>query len=156
MLAGEETIAGADLMSMQQIFDRLGRIFKAEIGQRGRGKSTRDDLRRAEDLIREANERDRRDDVRPFQAFDTEPKDAPRIKEVISAEQRAYRDACDSLGIAYDASYETVVRVYRGKIAQHHPDRVNPADAASVHAATQRTQELIEAFGIVREYRMRA
>lgn len=143
-------------MSMQQILDRLGRIFKAQIGQRGERKSSRNDLRRAEDLIREANERDRQNDARPFQAFEKEPKGVPRNKEVISAEQRAYRDACDSLGVAYDATYETVVRVYRIGIAKHHPDRVNPTDAASVRAATQRTQQLVEAFGIVREYRMRA
>lgn len=143
-------------MSMGQIFDRLGRLFKAELGQRGRRESTRDDLRRAEDLIREANERDRRDAAQPFHAVDKELKGASRGREEISPEQHAYRAACDRLGVAYDASFETVVRVYRIGIAQHHPDRINPADAASVQIATQRTRELIEAFGIVREYRARA
>lgn len=137
-------------MSFHQIWNRFTRLVRSQ--RISESHHSRDDLRRAEVLIREANERDRAEELKKFGSTEppngTKPEAGKPVRHPSS-----YEAACRTLGVAPDASLESIVRAYRAGIALHHPDRVPSGDPDAVHAATGRTQQLNAAFAVVRRFR---
>ena len=133
-------------MSFRQIFDRLSRIARAEIG------SSRDayerELRRAEELIEESR-RPRRTTV-----DDSGDADRARAGSADSSggerrradEDEAYRRACATVGVAPGASIEQVAIAYRMRAREFHPDRVAHLSADQQRAALRQMQELNLAY----------
>lgn len=145
---------------MRQILERLWRFARAhDSGDLfGRGKRTDGDaLLRAEELIREANERDRRQQMKKFapsartSGGGEERRERPeRLKET-----EAYRAACRALGVAPDASFLEITAAYRAAMARHHPDRNGMNGEGELRRATGRAQELNEAYGVARRHHNR-
>ena len=132
-------------MSFQQIFRRLSRIVRAERGSGFLNRAPQSDLQYAEELIRQANERDQRD--RGVAINDTSSKDEP-----ISAERRAYLDACNRLGVSPDASIAVIAKTWRTEIARNHPDKNAGSERDVAVKASERTRELVEAMEVIRRY----
>lgn len=142
-------------MSFPQIFRRLSRILQANRNHAAQRRAESDELRLAEELIREANERDMQEQMRSFQGLQGSAATAPRnsVKpERTEEEQRAYVAACQQIGVSHMAPLEVIVRAFRREIALSHPDKVHLQDKASTNDSTGRTRELIEAFTVVRQY----
>lgn len=145
---------------MRQILERLRRFARAhDSGDLfGRGKRTDGDaLLHAEELIREANERDRRREMKKFDPVaqpsgkGEERREGPeRLKET-----EAYRAACGALGVAPDASFTEITAAYRAAMARHHPDRNSMNGEGELRRATGRAQELNRAYHIARRYHNR-
>ncbi len=142
-------------MSFSQIFRRLSRILQANSRDAAQRRAGSNELRQAEEFIREANERDMQEQVRPFQGLQGSSAPTPcgpvrstRTRE----EQKAYIAACQQIGVSHEAPLEMIVRAFRREIAHSHPDKVHPEGKASTNDSTGRTRELIEAFAVVRQY----
>jgi DnaJ like chaperone protein len=76
--------------------------------------------------------------------------------------REATRDATQQLGEAYRvlempaaASNEDVVKAYRRQLSRHHPDKLkaNGLPDSMIEHAKQRTQQIIEAYELIREQR---
>lgn len=66
-----------------------------------------------------------------------------------------YQDALRLLGVQADAEPTQIKRAYRRLLSRHHPDKVagNGASVLQVREATDRTQELHQAYTLIREQR---
>lgn len=109
-------------------------------------------------MIREANEWDREEELKRFDALLSEAQgtlggEAKGMKRGIADD--IYAAACRLLGVAPDAPYAQIAGAYRVAMARHHPDRNGADGEAALRGATDRAQELNRAFGIVRQYHNR-
>jgi DnaJ like chaperone protein len=64
-------------------------------------------------------------------------------------------EAYDVLGVRAAAGDEAVVKAYRRQLSRHHPDklRANGLPESMLEHAKQRTQQIIEAWDIIRAAR---
>jgi DnaJ like chaperone protein len=75
---------------------------------------------------------------------------APRVSEVQKLEQ-AYK----VLEAAAADSDQEIVKAYRRQLSRHHPDKLkaNGLPDSMIEHAKQRTQQIIEAYELIRERR---
>ncbi len=124
-------------MSFEQIFDRIARMMRS-IGGETR---TSDDLRRAQELIDEANRRDRGEKVK---ADEVDEAEKARLRAVISAIRR--------LGLEPPVTLDQATRAWRAELHRVHPDRHEHLGSREKEESAQRTRELNEAYAIVKEH----
>ena len=76
-------------------------------------------------------------------------------RETPSSPGGAYEQALRLLGVRADTDPQAIKRAYRRLLSKHHPDKLAGAGAtaAQVREATERTRELHNAYGLVRERR---
>ena len=122
-------------MSFSQIFSRFGRIARS-YGVGGEGGS-KDDLRRAQELIDEARAREERVGWEAALASD---------------EERSYHRACAVLEIRPGAPLSEASMAYRRSIVLVHPDHTAHLPTGEQERARLRTQELNWADTIIKEY----
>lgn len=123
-------------MSFERIFSRISRLMHSLREKNGEG----DDLRRAQELIDEANRRDRQGD----RADEAAEEEKSRLRRVIAAVRR--------LGLEPPVTLEEATRAWRAELYRVHPDRnEHLSDLEKVETA-RRTRELNEAYAIVKEH----
>lgn len=120
-------------MSFRQIFDRIARLARAEIGA-SRASDYERELRRAEELIEESRGARRT----------TVEEEAP--SEASAGEREAYLVACRTIGVAPGATREQIVAAYRERARSFHPDRVSHRSESEQRDALRRMQELNLAY----------
>jgi DnaJ like chaperone protein len=72
-----------------------------------------------------------------------------------AAQQISIDEAYEVLEVASDAPDEDVVKAYRRQLSKHHPDKLkaNGLPESMMEHAKQRTQQIIEAYELIRERR---
>src|SRR5688500_10557222 len=98
-------------MSFRQIFDRIARLARAEMGG-SRSSDYERELRRAEELIEESRG-PRRTTVESATQSATDPTATPQ-----------YARACEVVGVSTRATRAEIATAYRERARQFHPDRV--------------------------------
>ncbi|MEX6501835.1 TerB family tellurite resistance protein [Pseudomonas zhanjiangensis] len=78
---------------------------------------------------------------------------APRPGGLAAAGGGSYREALRLLGVAADSEPMQIKRAYRRLLSRHHPDKIagSGASAERVREATEKTRELHQAYGLIRE-----
>ena len=128
-------------MSFRQIFDRIARIARAEMGS-AQSRDYERELRRAEELIEESR-RPRRSSV----DHDVEPPDITQTPE--------YARACSVIGVSVQATRAEIASAYRERARQFHPDRVSHLSADEQRAALRRMQALNLAYEFLERHAAR-
>lgn len=137
-------------MSFRQIFSRITNIARANTsGWRGRDSfrdpfrdSFDEELRRAQELIREAREREERANA---------PAEEPASSDGVEVVAVAYR----ALGVAPSDPFEVITRAYRALIVRHHPDRHARLAPEEQEVARRKAQEINDAYRVIKEHRGR-
>ena len=133
---------------MGQIFDRLSRIIKTGVNQRNVDfssvyiKSEEDELKKIIDDLNNKSE---------------EKKESKN--ENSSNNQNYYNDrlnfadACKILQIDGNSTVEQIKTAYKDRIKEYHPDRVSGLGEEIQKVARQKTQQINEAYSIIKKYR---
>jgi DnaJ-domain-containing protein 1 len=134
-------------MSFRQIFDRISRLARAN-SLDGYG-SSRDELRRAQELIDEENRRDRMKE----KAKEGESRN-PHEEETPEGGERGMtiEEACRILSVSRSATSREITLAYRRKIVEVHPDRHAHSSEHSQAEAKARTQELNLAYAYLKQH----
>jgi DnaJ-domain-containing protein 1 len=133
-------------MSFRQIFDRISRLARAN-SLDGYG-SSRDELRRAQELIDEENRRDRMKDRASKEGADTHEEETPEGGE----RGMTIEEACRILSVSRSATAREITLAYRRKIVEVHPDRHAHRSEQSQAEAKARTQELNLAYAYLKQH----
>lgn len=129
-------------MSFRQIFDRITRIARAEIGSR---ESAFDhELRRARELIEESRRREHGELT----------DGAPSVEIPQPSLDHEYLAACRTIGVAPGSPWEVIATTFRLRARELHPDRVAHLPETEQRGAHRRMQELNLAYEFL-ERRMR-
>ncbi|WP_268798284.1 TerB family tellurite resistance protein [Pseudomonas huanghezhanensis] len=81
--------------------------------------------------------------------------DGTQPKKPLPSTGNEYQDALRLLGVKADAEPAQIKRAYRLLLSRHHPDKVAGTGATQrqVRDATERTRELHNAYGVIRQRR---
>lgn len=130
---------------MGQIWDRISRIARATFNESSAIGASERIIRSDDDELRRIIE-----DLSSQKTGRQDEKQLPST-EYSDRNDEMLGKAAKILGVAIDASPESITTAYRRKILQVHPDRVTMQNKEAQEAARQKTIELNDAYKLFRD-----